>query len=142
MSPLTSLIPLVFVIAVTAAKQGYEDFLRHRADNMVNYSFGKSEAENMLDYFFVIFKLFHKPTTNNIVTVIRNGSEVDIKCQDIIQGDLVKAARDCDVPCDLVLLKSSDPHGKCHITTANLDGETNLKTLMVPKGLPSVSVGK
>lgn len=39
-SPLTSLIPLVFVIAVTAAKQGYEDFLRHRADNMVNYSFG------------------------------------------------------------------------------------------------------
>lgn len=76
------------------------------------------------------------------VTVIRNGTEIDIKCQDIIQGDLVKAARDCDVPCDLVLLKSSDPHGKCHITTANLDGETNLKTLMVPKGLPSVSLGK
>lgn len=43
-SPLTSLIPLVFVIAVTAAKQGYEDFLRHRADNMVNYSFGKLSA--------------------------------------------------------------------------------------------------
>lgn len=39
-SPLTSLIPLVFVISVTAAKQGYEDFLRHRADNMVNYSYG------------------------------------------------------------------------------------------------------
>lgn len=75
------------------------------------------------------------------VTVIRNGIEVDIKCQDIIQGDLVKACRDCDVPCDLVLLKSSDSNGKCHITTANLDGETNLKTLMVPKGLPNVSKG-
>lgn len=49
--------------------------------------------------------------------------------------------RDCDVPCDIVLLKSSDPNGKCHITTANLDGETNLKTLMVPKGLPNISVG-
>lgn len=40
-SPLTSLIPLVFVISVTAVKQGYEDFLRHKADNVVNRSFGK-----------------------------------------------------------------------------------------------------
>lgn len=75
------------------------------------------------------------------VTVLRNGIEEDIKCQEILQGDLVKSMRDCDVPCDIVLLKSSDPNGKCHITTANLDGETNLKTLMVPKGLPNVPVG-
>lgn len=51
------------------------------------------------------------------------------------------AVKDCDVPCDLVLIKSSDPHSKCHITTANLDGETNLKTLMVPKGLPNATIG-
>ncbi len=51
------------------------------------------------------------------------------------------AVKDCDVPCDLVLIKSSDSNFKCHITTANLDGKTNLKTLMVPKGLPSVSIG-
>lgn len=48
MSPLTSLFPLVFVIAVTAAKQGYEDFLRYRADNMVNYSFGKLQKKKKL----------------------------------------------------------------------------------------------
>lgn len=76
-------------------------------------------------------------------TVIRNGVEVDIKCEDILQGDLVKASRDCDVPCDLVLLKTSDPEAKCFVTTANLDGETNLKTLFVPKGFPNdVSTGK
>lgn len=40
-SPLTSLIPLIFVISVTAIKQGYEDFLRFRTDNMVNFSSGK-----------------------------------------------------------------------------------------------------
>lgn len=113
-SPLTSLIPLVFVICVTAAKQGYEDFLRYRADNMVNKS---------------------------MVTVIRDSAEVDIRCEDIIPGDLVRVSRDCDVPCDLVLLKSSN-EGKCFITTANLDGETNLKTLVVPKGLPDVDIGK
>lgn len=113
-SPMTSLIPLVFVICVTAAKQGYEDFLRYRADNMVNKS---------------------------MVTVIRESVEVDIRCEDILPGDLVRVSRDCDVPCDLVLLKSSD-HGKCFITTANLDGETNLKTLLVPKELPDVDIAK
>ena len=76
----------------------------------------------------------------SLVTVIRSGDEQDIKCQDIRQGDLVKLARDCDMPCDLVVLKTSDPDGVCHVTTANLDGETNLKTLNVPKGLPNLSV--
>jgi phospholipid-translocating ATPase len=50
------------VIAVTAAKQGYEDFLRYRADNMVNLS---------------------------LVSVIRNGEDLEIKCEDIRAGDLV-----------------------------------------------------
>ena len=35
-SPLTSALPLAFVIFVTACKQGYEDFLRHRSDERVN----------------------------------------------------------------------------------------------------------
>lgn len=65
-----------------------------------------------------------------------------MRSQDIVLGDLVKAARDCDVPCDLVLLKTSDPLGKCHVTTANLDGETNLKTLAAPRGLPDLGLGK
>lgn len=77
----------------------------------------------------------------SMVTVIRDGVDVDIRCEDILPGDLVRVSRDCDVPCDLILLKSSD-NGKCFITTANLDGETNLKTLIVPKGLPSVDISK
>lgn len=66
---------------------------------------------------------------------------MDIKCQNIVPGDLVKVARDCDVPCDLVLLHSSDPAGKCFVTTANLDGESNLKSLSVPRGLPKLEPG-
>nr|NP_001245711.1 uncharacterized protein Dmel_CG4301, isoform B [Drosophila melanogaster]AFH07424.1 uncharacterized protein Dmel_CG4301, isoform B [Drosophila melanogaster] len=112
-SPMTSLLPLVFVIAVTAAKQGYEDILRYRTDNVVNSS---------------------------PVTVIRDGKEAIIKSQDVIPGELIVVERDCDVPCDLVLLRSTDPHGKCFITTANLDGESNLKTLMVPRDLPTVDL--
>nr|AAM29376.1 LP01827p [Drosophila melanogaster] len=112
-SPMTSLLPLVFVIAVTAAKQGYEDILRYRTDNVVNSS---------------------------PVTVIRDGKEAIIKSQDVIPGELIVVERDCDVPCDLVLLRSTDPHGKFFITTANLDGESNLKTLMVPRDLPTVDL--
>lgn len=133
--------PLVFVIAVTAAKQGYEDFLRYRADNMVNYSHGKS----ILCVVNSILFSYSCKCVNDVflsVTVIRNGVEVNIKCQEIVQGDIVMAVKDCDVPCDLVVIKSSDPNSKVHITTANLDGETNLKTLTVPKGLPNVTIGE
>lgn len=35
-SPVTTLLPLVFVVVVTGVKQGYEDFLRHKSDREVN----------------------------------------------------------------------------------------------------------
>jgi magnesium-transporting ATPase (P-type) len=32
------------------------------------------------------------------------------------------------VPCDLVVLSTSHDQGQCYVMTANLDGETSLKT--------------
>uniref|UniRef100_A0A8D1TP43 Phospholipid-transporting ATPase n=1 Tax=Sus scrofa TaxID=9823 RepID=A0A8D1TP43_PIG len=43
-------------------------------------------------------------------------------------GDIVRVAKDEVFPADLVLLSSDRLDGSCHITTASLDGETNLKT--------------
>ncbi|KAK3583663.1 hypothetical protein CHS0354_021404 [Potamilus streckersoni] len=100
-SPATSITPLIFVVAVTAIKQGYEDRLRHKADREVN---------------------------NREVDVIRNGNLTCIKSMDIKVGDVVKVSTNQSFPCDLVMLSSHDPDGTCYITTANLDGETNLKT--------------
>ncbi|XP_008544618.1 phospholipid-transporting ATPase IF isoform X1 [Microplitis demolitor] len=105
-SPFTTLLPLVFVILVTACKQGYEDFLRHKSDYRVNCT---------------------------SVTVIRNKCMQVIKCEQIIVGDLVRVSRDEDLPCDIILLYSSESNGSCYVTTSNLDGESNLKTLQVPK---------
>ncbi|XP_049532124.1 phospholipid-transporting ATPase IF isoform X1 [Anopheles darlingi] len=112
-SPLTSLMPLAFVVVLTAAKQGYEDILRSLTDRVVNRS---------------------------PVAVVREGQRLEIESQHIRLGDIVELARDCDIPCDLALLRSSDPSGRCYVTTANLDGETNLKTMCVPRGLPKLPV--
>ena len=45
-------------------------------------------------------------------------------------GDIVRCDINDEIPCDIVLLSSSDIRGECYITTANLDGETNLKVLI------------
>uniref|UniRef100_A0A672IM75 Phospholipid-transporting ATPase n=1 Tax=Salarias fasciatus TaxID=181472 RepID=A0A672IM75_SALFA len=99
-SPVTSGLPLFFVITVTAIKQGYEDWLRHKADNEVNGA---------------------------PVFVVRSGSLVQTRSKNIRVGDIVRVAKDETFPADLVLLSSDRADGTCHITTASLDGETNLK---------------
>eukprot|EP01147_Barroeca_monosierra_P001443 gene1443-4603_t len=104
--PITSVLPLVFVIGVTAIKQAYEDYQRHRADAEINL-----KETRILD---------------------RNGELHDIFYQDVRVGDVVKVLDGEEFPCDLILLNSSHPSHDCYITTANLDGETTLKIRYCP----------
>uniref|UniRef100_A0A8C1LVW4 Phospholipid-transporting ATPase n=1 Tax=Cyprinus carpio TaxID=7962 RepID=A0A8C1LVW4_CYPCA len=100
-SPVTSGLPLFFVITVTAIKQGYEDCLRHKADNEVN---------------------------KYLVTVLEDGRSVKKESEKIKVGDVVEVVEDETFPCDLILLQSSREDGTCFVTTASLDGESNHKT--------------
>ncbi|XP_069603132.1 phospholipid-transporting ATPase IG isoform X3 [Ranitomeya imitator] len=100
-SPVTSGLPLFFVITVTAIKQGYEDWLRHRADNEVNKS---------------------------TVYIIENSKRVKKESEKIKVGDIVEVMDNETFPCDLILLSSSCGDGTCTVTTASLDGESNFKT--------------
>ena len=61
------------------------------------------------------------------VKVIRNGSFEIIKRRKIKCGDIVEVKTNESFPCDLLLLHCPTEDKTCHITTANLDGETNLK---------------
>lgn len=62
--------------------------------------------------------------------VLRNGDFKEIAWKNIKCGDIVEVSTQYPFPpCDLVLLHSSTDDGICQVTTANLDGETNLKVL-------------
>ncbi|KDP21859.1 hypothetical protein JCGZ_00646 [Jatropha curcas] len=96
-----SLFPLLFVLCVTAIKDGYEDWRRHRSDRNEN---------------------------NREAQVLQSGEFLPKKWKKIRAGEVVKIYADETIPCDMVLLGTSDPSGVAYIQTMNLDGESNLKT--------------
>ncbi|TMS06605.1 putative phospholipid-transporting ATPase IH [Larimichthys crocea] len=100
-SPVTSGLPLFFVITVTAIKQGYEDWLRHKADCSIN------ECP---------------------VDVVQQGKVVRTQSHKLRVGDIVVVREDETFPCDLILLSSSRHDGTCYVTTTSLDGESSHKT--------------
>ncbi|XP_062865435.1 phospholipid-transporting ATPase IH isoform X2 [Trichomycterus rosablanca] len=100
-SPITSGLPLFFVITVTAIKQGYEDWLRHKADNGINQC---------------------------PVNVVQQGKIIRKQSRKLQVGDVVLVKEDETFPCDLILLSTSRDDGTCFVTTASLDGESSHKT--------------
>ncbi|KAF5890867.1 putative phospholipid-transporting ATPase VD isoform X1, partial [Clarias magur] len=105
-----TMIPLVVVLTVIAFKDAIEDYRRYCYDQKIN---------------------------NNLTHVYsgKQQSYVEKRWADVCVGDLVQLCCNEIIPADMVLLHSSDPNGVCHIETANLDGETNLKQRQVVKDL-------
>ncbi|XP_039128741.1 phospholipid-transporting ATPase 1-like [Dioscorea cayenensis subsp. rotundata] len=98
----TSILPLAFVLSVTAIKDAYEDFRRHRSDQFENH---------------------------RTCSVLSSDSQfLPTRWKDIRVGQLIKLHSNDPIPCDMLLLSTSDPTGVAYIQTVNLDGESNLKT--------------
>ncbi|XP_053476880.1 probable phospholipid-transporting ATPase VD isoform X5 [Ictalurus furcatus] len=109
--PEIGVIPIFLVMSITAIKDLWEDQRRRISDRQAN----------------------------NLPCKLYNSKQqcyVERRWADVCVGDVVHLCCNEIIPADLVLLHSSDPNGVCHIETANLDGETNLKQRQVVKDLP------
>lgn len=42
-------------------------------------------------------------------------------------GNIIKVKKNEMIPCDIIVMKSSDDNGLCYLETTNLDGESALK---------------
>lgn len=107
--PGLALAPVLFILAATALKDLWEDCGRRRSDHEINH------------LGCLVFSREEKRYVDRFWKEIRVGDFVRLRCNEII-------------PADILLLSSSDPDGLCHIETANLDGETNLKRRQVVRG--------
>ncbi|XP_064118289.1 phospholipid-transporting ATPase ID-like [Macrobrachium nipponense] len=100
LTPVTTAVPLIGVLMVTAIKDAYDDYQRHRSDNQVNRR--KS-------------------------LVLRNGQLKEEIWSKVEAGDVIRMENNQFVAADILLLSTSEPNGLCYIETSELDGETNLK---------------
>ena len=96
----TALFPIIFVLAVSLIREGYEDCKRANLDKIQNSVKCK---------------------------VYRNESWIDIESGDLELGEIVIVEQDEIFPADLVLLDSPLSEGICFIETGSLDGEKTLK---------------
>ncbi|XP_026658040.1 phospholipid-transporting ATPase 1 isoform X3 [Phoenix dactylifera] len=113
-----SVLPLAFVLLVTAVKDAYEDWRRHRSDRIEN---GR--------------------TASVLAGAGAGGRQFQpVRWKDIRVGEIIRIAANESIPCDMVLLFTSDPTGVAYVQTINLDGESNLKTRYAKQETLSKSV--
>ena len=105
-SPVTAIIPLVFVLAVSLIREAIEDCSRQRLDQKQN---------------------------NEPIMVYRNKKWEQTISGDLQIGELILIIQDQTFPADLILLDSGLNDGLCFIETGSLDGEKTLKQRESPK---------
>ena len=100
---------LAAVLIFTMFKEGYEDLARHRQDKEVNKKLFMKYSWETKDF-------------------------VEVPCEEIQVGDILKIEENQGFPADLVLIGTSNPKGVAFVNTMNLDGETNLKEKVIAYG--------
>ncbi|KAK4099549.1 phospholipid-translocating P-type ATPase [Parathielavia hyrcaniae] len=142
----TTIGPLFAFVALSMAKEGYDDYRRYKLDKLENRSLAcvldpegtvkhAPRAERRVTRRFFGKEKSAAGDASTQVTELESvgiegavhGKWARIEWQDIRVGDIIQLQRDDNVPADIVLLHATGPNGVAFIETMALDGETNLK---------------
>ena len=143
----TTIGPLIAFVAISMAKEGYDDYRRYKLDKLENRSSvlvldpdkTVKRAARQRPSFFSRRPPPRKNRRSDDPEMVMDdlsssrASDMDpeswakLQWQDLRVGDIIKLRRDESVPADIVLLSATGPNGVAYIETMALDGETNLK---------------
>eukprot|EP01117_Protostelium_nocturnum_P007419 TRINITY_DN2655_c0_g1_i1.p1 TRINITY_DN2655_c0_g1~~TRINITY_DN2655_c0_g1_i1.p1 ORF type:complete len:1150 (+),score=424.12 TRINITY_DN2655_c0_g1_i1:83-3532(+) len=112
-TPYTTVIPLLFILVVSAIREGYEDLNRYRSD--------------------------HKANSRMYQVLQTDGTKLAVASENLKVGDILYLEKNSILPADVLLLKTALEESVCYVETAQLDGETNLKVLKALEGTSSIA---
>ena len=137
----TTILPLLFFVLLTIAKEGYDDWRRHRLDKAENAReltvLRRAGGTPAIQGWKSRFRA-PTPEESGVLEQCETGQASYLGLQwrtvtwsDLQVGDVIKLMRDDDVPADIVLLHAEGEEGIAYVETMALDGETNLKSKQV-----------
>ncbi len=143
----------MIILAITAAKDGYEDYKRHQSDRVVNYSkvhvlsgggWSNDNATVPKSKTFIRGLVPKRPSGTEHPASPEAIYDYDIEAggvatpekphwkqalwEDLRVGDVVKVLDDEHIPADILICATSEDEDIAFVETKNLDGETNLKS--------------
>jgi len=124
----TTIVPLLFFVTLSIAKEGYDDLRRYRLDKAEN----NREAQVLRANAGAAWK---RGSTDDASTPSPSPEALhweSMKWQHINVGDIIKLDRDDAAPADLALLHTTGENSVAYVETMALDGETNLKSKQTP----------
>jgi phospholipid-translocating ATPase len=150
----TTILPLMFFLLFTVAREGWDDWRRYRLDKIengkmakvlggaeINIKFSVATASKTLfmQMLHVCRKLGRQALRKTPVVCFKRRHDQDSTIEDLFPwrkvewihvkvGDIIELSRDEQVPADIVMLHADGRDGVAYVETMALDGETNLKS--------------
>ena len=118
----TTIVPLLFFVTISMAKEGYDDLRRYRLDKAEN----NRTASVLRAYNDTAVKI--EEGSGSAIGENEPKPWVETKWHNIRVGDIVRLKRDDAAPADLALLHTHGTAETAYVETMALDGETNLKS--------------